>query len=268
MTAEKNPFARFLTHFEQGHVLFNEGDEGEEMYIIQSGKVAIKKKVKEGADAVLAILEKGDFFGEMAVLERLPRSATAELIEAGDIIVIAGDTFGDMIKANPEIAVRMLRKYSIRLRETNKQIEQILAMGGAGAAAAKPMKAQEISAPPPSAPTTTISGEAQAYFVSIATGNVFPVFKSDSLIGRFDSVTGMRPEVDLTGEDQSRNISRRHARVVIKDGQFFVAEEIGTMNGTFLNGKKLANGVLTPIQDGDEFMLCRLGLIFRTSLPR
>jgi CRP-like cAMP-binding protein len=265
MTAEKNPFARFLTHFEQGHVLFSEGDDGEEMYIIQSGKVAIKKKVKDGADATLAILEKGDFFGEMAVLERLPRSATAELIEAGDIIVIAGDTFGDMIKANPEIAVRMLRKYSIRLRETNKQIEQILAKGGTGV---KPVKAQEISAPPAPAPTTTIAGEAQAYFVSIATGNVFPVFKTDSLIGRFDSVTGMAPEVDLTGEDQSRNISRRHARVVIKDGQFFVAEEIGTMNGTFLNGKKLANGVLTPIADGDEFMLCRLGLIFRTSLPR
>jgi hypothetical protein len=91
-----------------------------------------------------------------------------------------------------------------------------------------------------------------AYFISQSTGNVFPVFKSDALIGRFDSVTGMRPEVDLTNEDQSRNISRRHARLVIKDGKPFVAEEIGTMNGTFLNGKKLANGVLTPI--GDELV--------------
>jgi CRP-like cAMP-binding protein len=260
MSGEKNPFAKFLTHFEQGHVLFTEGDEGEEMYIIQSGKVAIKKKVKE-ADATLAVLEKGDFFGEMSVLERLPRSATAEVVEAGDLIVIAGDTFGDMIKANPEIAVRMLRKYSIRLRETNRQIEAILAQGGAGKGAMP--KAQEIQAAPP-APTTTLTAEAVAYFVSIATGNVFPVFKTDSLIGRFDSVTGMRPEIDLSNEDQSRNISRRHARIVIKDGQFFVAEEIGTMNGTFLNGKKLANGVLTPIHDGDEFMLCRLGLTFKT----
>ena len=94
-------------------------------------------------------------------------------------------------------------------------------------------------------------------------GNVFPVFKSDSLIGRFDSVTGMGPEVDLTNEDQSRNISRRHARLVVKDGKYFVAEEIGTMNGTFLNGKKMATGVLTPIQDGDELVLCRLPLTFR-----
>ena len=107
-----------------------------------------------------------------------------------------------------------------------------------------------------------------AYFISKASGNVFPVFKTDSLIGRFDSVTGMRPEVDLTNEDQSRNISRRHARLVIKDGKPFVAEEIGTMNGTFLNGQKLANGVLTPINDGDELMLCRLPLTFRLPSPK
>jgi len=74
----------------------------------------------------------------------------------------------------------------------------------------------------------------------------------------------MTPEIDLTNEDQSRNISRRHARLVIKDGKFFVAEEIGTMNGTFLNGQRLPNGVLTPLKDGDELVLCRLGLTFKT----
>ena len=110
----------------------------------------------------------------------------------------------------------------------------------------------------------TLQAEAKAYFISISTGNVFPVFSNEALLGRFDSVTGMRPEVDLTNEDQSRNISRRHARLVIKDGAFFIAEEIGTMNGTFLNGKKLANGVLTPIKDGDELILCRLALSFKS----
>ena len=48
MTAEKNPFAKFLTHYKKGTVLFQEGDEGEEMYIIQSCKVAIKKRVQHG----------------------------------------------------------------------------------------------------------------------------------------------------------------------------------------------------------------------------
>jgi len=257
MAGDKNPFAKFLTHFKKGAVLFLEGDQGEEMYIIQSGRVAIKKKV-QNSDTVLAVLEKGDFFGEMAVLERMPRSATAEVVEDGDLIVINGEIFGDMIKANPEIAVRMLRKYSIRLRDANRQLEQILASRGAA-----PLEAtREVH---PAAPPTsnTLQTEALAYFISNSSGNVFPVFKSDALIGRFDSVTGMRPEVDLTHEDQSRNISRRHARLVVKDGKYFIAEEIGTMNGTFLNGKKLPTGVLIPINDGDELTLCRLSLMFK-----
>jgi CRP-like cAMP-binding protein len=258
MTAEKNPFAKFLTHFDNGQVLFHEGDDGDDMYIIQSGRVAIKKKVKD-SDTTLAVLEKGDFFGEMAILERMPRSATAEVIEEGDLIVISGEMFGDMIKANPEIAVRMLRKQSIRLRETNRQLESVMAHGGISA----PPPADAAPVVPPST-SGTLQAEAKAYFISPSTGNVFPVFSNEALLGRFDSVTGQSPEVDLTKEDQSRNISRRHARLVVKDGKFFIAEEIGTMNGTFLNGKKLTNGVLTPIKDGDEITLCRLVLNFKT----
>lgn len=260
MAGEKDPFSQLLKRYPKGHVLFTEGDEGEEMYILRSGKVAIKKKVPHG-EVTLAILEKGDFFGEMAILERMPRSATAEMAEEGDLVVIGGDVFGDMIKNTPEIAVRMLRKYSIRLRETTKQMEQM--SPGVSAGGGVP-EAQE---PPTRPPGRAVQTEALAYFVSKPTGNVFPVFKSDSLIGRYDSVTGMSPEVDLTNEDQSRNISRRHARLVIKEGKPFVAEEIGTMNGTFLNGQKLANGVLTPVKDGDELTLCRLSLTFRVAKP-
>jgi pSer/pThr/pTyr-binding forkhead associated (FHA) protein len=55
---------------------------------------------------------------------------------------------------------------------------------------------------------------------------------------------------------------------VTKEGKHFVAEEIGTMNGTFLNGEKLPTGVLTPIKDGDELTLCRLSITFRVPGPR
>ncbi len=147
--------------------------------------------------------------------------------------------------------------------------DSIRATGTATCSARGPV-ARTTSSPPFSSATTpcgrlagTLQAEALCFFISPSTGNVFPVFKSDVLIGRYDSVTGTSPEVDLSNEDQSRNISRRHARLVHKDQQFFVAEEIGTMNGTFLNGSKLTNGVLTPIHDGDELMLCRLALTFK-----
>jgi pSer/pThr/pTyr-binding forkhead associated (FHA) protein len=165
----------------------------------------------------------------------------------------------------------MLRKYSLRLRETTRQIEDLAAKAEANVVAGVVPEAE-------SSPATSESPEAQgpeeakaapqhteaiAYFISKASGNVFPVFKPDALIGRYDSVTGSTPEVDLTQEDAARNISRRHARLVTKDGQHFVAEEIGTMNGTFLNNEKIPTGVLTPIKDGDELTLCRLSITFR-----
>jgi CRP-like cAMP-binding protein len=267
MSPEKDPFAQFLKHFDEGTVLFEEGDEGEELYIIRAGKVAIKKRVPHGK-ITLAILEKGDFFGEMAMLEHIPRTAAAEMAESGKLIVINSEVFGDMIKANPEIAVRMLRKYSLRLRETTKQIEDLAAKAEANVVGGVVPEAESspVAAAEPetgeakAAPQQT---EAIAYFISKASGNVFPVFKSDALIGRYDSVTGSTPEVDLTQEDAARNISRRHARLVTKDGQHFVAEEIGTMNGTFLNNEKIPTGVLTPIKDGDELTLCRLSITFR-----
>jgi hypothetical protein len=266
MSAEKDAFARFLKHFPKGTALFAEGDEGEDMYIIRSGKVAIKKKVAHG-EIVVAVLEKGDFFGEMAMLEHLPRSAGAEMTEDGDLIVIGSEVFGDMVKSNPEIAVRMLRKYCLRLRDTTKQIEDLAAKAEEAAAAGTPTGTtleRPALAAKPAAPQ---QAEALAYFISKASGNVFPVFKHDSLIGRYDSVTGQTPEVDLTNEDSARNISRRHARIVVKEGAPFVAEEIGTMNGTYLNGQKMPTGVLTPIKDGDELTLCRLTLTFRLPTP-
>jgi len=261
----KDPFARFLKHYDRGTILFNEGDEGEEMYIIRSGKVAIKKRVPHG-EVTVAMFEKGDFFGEIAMLERIARTATAEMAEAGDLIVIDSETLSDMIKSNPEIAVRMLRKYSLRLRETTKRIEDLAAKADVDRDASGVRTVQPRA--PAEKPAAPQQAEASGYFISKASGNVFPVFKSDALIGRYDSVTGMTPDVDLTQEDAARNISRRHARIVTKDGQHFVAEEIGTMNGTFLNGQKLPTGVLTPIHDGDDLTLCRLALTFRLAAPK
>jgi CRP-like cAMP-binding protein len=266
MSAEKDSFARFLKHYTKGTVLFNEGDEGEDMYIIRSGQVAIKKRVPHG-DKVVAVLEKGDFFGEMAMLERIPRTAGAEMVEDGDLIVIGSEIFGDMVKSHPEVAVRMLRKYSLRLRETTKQIEELAVKAAAAPVASESGSTLEQAPAEPPRAAAPQQAEALAYFISKASGNVFPVFKPDALIGRYDSVTGQSPEVDLTNEDSARNISRRHARLVIRDGKPFVAEEIGTMNGTYLNGTRLATGVLTPIKDEDELTLCRLGLTFRLPSP-
>lgn len=259
MSGKESPFAKFLTQFKTGDFIFRQGQEGDEMYIVQSGQVAIRKTIGKQR-TTLNVLEKGDFFGEMSVLERLPRTADAEVVEDAGVITINSATFGEMIRSNPEIAVRMLRKYSMRMREYSEQLEKLMTEANVVEPAGLPDVDQPSKAPEGTVPSTAT---ARAYFVAKESGKIYPVYKDEVLIGRYDSVTGHRPEVDLTDEDNNRNVSRRHARLLYKDATHFIAEEIGTMNGTYINGNRIPTGVLTPIKDGDEITLCRVPVIFK-----
>jgi len=118
-------YSRFGKKIPAGTALFQEGDRGEEMYIIQSGKVKISKRIR-GVEKTLATLEKGEFFGEMAILNDKPRSATAETLEECEMLVIDRKTFDALIRGNVEIAVRFIKRLADRLRETNDQMEALM----------------------------------------------------------------------------------------------------------------------------------------------
>ena len=118
-------FSRFGRNIPAGTVLFQEGDRGEEMYILQSGRVKISKRIR-GVEKTLATLEKGEFFGEMAILNDKPRSATAETIDECSMLVIDRKTFDALIRGNVEIAVRFIKRLADRLRETNEQMEALM----------------------------------------------------------------------------------------------------------------------------------------------
>jgi CRP/FNR family cyclic AMP-dependent transcriptional regulator len=118
-------FSRFGKKIPAGTVLFHEGDRGEEMFIVQSGKVKISKKIR-GVEKTLATLEKGEFFGEMAILNDKPRSASAETLEVCDMLVIDRKTFDALLRSNVEIAIRFIKRLADRLRETNDQMEALM----------------------------------------------------------------------------------------------------------------------------------------------
>ncbi len=118
-------FEKFGKIIPKGTVLFREGDIGQEMYIIQSGRVKISKTVRN-IEKTLSVIGKGEFFGEMAILNDKPRSATAEVVDDSEILVIDRNTFETMIKGNTEIALRIIKKLSQRLQEADNQIENLL----------------------------------------------------------------------------------------------------------------------------------------------
>ncbi|MBI3181306.1 MAG: Crp/Fnr family transcriptional regulator [Myxococcales bacterium] len=125
MRAEETLFNRFGKEFPKGTVLFREGEPGKEMFVLQSGKVAICKQVRD-VEKVLATLGPGEFFGEMALISNKPRNATAQVSEDARLLVIDPKTFEGMIRGNSEIAVRMIKKLAERLSEADAQIENLL----------------------------------------------------------------------------------------------------------------------------------------------
>ncbi|MGE5234533.1 MAG: cyclic nucleotide-binding domain-containing protein [Acidobacteriota bacterium] len=246
-TGGKRPQSSYTTEFKGGEFVFREGDLGTDMYIVQEGRVEILQKARDGSEKVLATLEKGDFFGEMSVLEDLPRTASARAAGDAKLLQINGATFDQMLRGNPEIAVRMMRKLSRRLRETDRVLREALGTSGPSGV--------------PELPTPEVAHEAAGpqRLVHKKSGmEFFLATSSESTIGRRDPVTGIHPDIDLTPVDSQRSISRRHAKIYRRSNKFFVAEEIGTMNGTFVNNVRIETGVPAEIKDGDEV---RFGVI-------
>jgi CRP/FNR family cyclic AMP-dependent transcriptional regulator len=116
---------RFARDFTPGTVLFEEGQPGDYMYVIQSGEVEIRRMVGE-TERVLAILRPGEFLGEMAILNGRPRSATAVVKVPSRLVVIEGKTFEAMLRARPEIAMRIIKALALRLESANQQVELLL----------------------------------------------------------------------------------------------------------------------------------------------
>ena len=184
--------------FKEGELVFREGDLGTEMYIILEGKVEIFNELTEETQ-ILAILEKGDFFGEMSILDDMPRAATARALTDVKVIPINGSTFDQMLRANPEIAVRMMRKLSRRLRETDELLKSTLGTGGGGTRIRTPGEMPVLSEQTP--------GEGPEKLIHIGSGMEFPLSRSsETTIGRKDPVTGIQPDIDLTPVDSQRSI--------------------------------------------------------------
>jgi len=116
---------RFARDFKAGTVLFNEGQPGQDMYVVLQGQVEIRRNVGE-TEHVLAVLMPGDFFGEMAILNQRPRSATAVTRIDSRLLVIEGRMFEAMLRARPEIALRIIKALAMRLENANQHVELLL----------------------------------------------------------------------------------------------------------------------------------------------
>ena len=104
-----------------GETLFKEGDAGDEMYLIRSGRIKIVKDL-EGATKTLAVIGEGEFFGEMALLDKSPRSAAAIAESDAKLIIVDRDAFLSSVNKNPFIKY-IIETLTTRLRKTNNMLK-------------------------------------------------------------------------------------------------------------------------------------------------
>ncbi len=122
---------RFTRTFDPGAAICREGEEGEEMYIIQSGKVRVSKEFG-GKTHVVSVLEKGDFFGEMAIVNRIQRTATVTAIDRVELLVFDREGLQNMIARNTRIALTIIDKLCRRLQTAHLKIQHLVKRDAAG----------------------------------------------------------------------------------------------------------------------------------------
>lgn len=256
--AGRDDIKQFQVEVANGEFIYQEGEPSVGMYVIERGEVELLKQYA-GASRRVASLEAGDFFGEMSLLEGGARDASARASGAVRLLRIDPSTFDRVVREFPEIPIRMLYKLARRLREREE----------ADARAAQiAMGSLKLSPPAPPQPEPRADAEKtvlrtaptlQAVLEHRLSGTRFVLPPlGEVVVGRVDRSTGQTPEIDLTAIDTTRSTGRRHARVVWRDGSYFLREEAGTRNGTFVNGRRVQSGEEVALADGDRL---KFGLI-------
>ncbi len=230
-----------LERFSAGTTIFREGEPGYEMFIIFSGKVRILRTVG-GVGEELAVLRKGDFFGEMAVLEDFPeRSATAEAITDVELLRL-GKSDLEAFLANSKAALSLLERLSARLRETTERLAKLTQS-----------HIRETLLPPGPASQGI---EAWAVLVHAPSGRLFPLRPvGETRLGRHDPTTGITPEVDLSSLDPEHSVSRRHAIIRAQEDGLYLVEVNEQTNGTFVNTVRLVTHKPYQLMDADWVQL-------------
>lgn len=115
--------------YADGELIVREGEDSRDMFVIQSGSVRISKSVGD-RELELAILHRGDFFGEMSLLESLPRDASARAVGDARLLVISAGALLVRMRRDPTFGFEMLHKLSGRIRSLNLRLVRLLEASG------------------------------------------------------------------------------------------------------------------------------------------
>ncbi len=110
--------------YSNGEVIARQGEIGDCMYVVQRGQVEIVLERPDGSETAVGVIEAGDLFGEMAIIEKQRRSATARAMGETRVLTVDRRTFLRRVKEDPTLALNILRSLSHRIRNMNHELEE------------------------------------------------------------------------------------------------------------------------------------------------
>jgi CRP/FNR family cyclic AMP-dependent transcriptional regulator len=114
-----------VRRFRRGETVFHVGDPGDALFVVMSGSIKITLPADTGDEAILATLRPGDFFGELALLDGAPRSATAVAIEPTETYILARDRFRELIATEPIMREALLATLAAEVRRLTHHVEEL-----------------------------------------------------------------------------------------------------------------------------------------------
>jgi len=125
VTIQKIGSVGFSKKYSKDEIIFREDDPGSAMFVILTGKVKVVRTSNDGREVILTILSQYDFFGEMALLDGLSRSASVIATEESELFIIQREEFLNLLKLHPEISINLLQELTQRLRAADLKIKSL-----------------------------------------------------------------------------------------------------------------------------------------------
>lgn len=123
--------------YRQGEAIFQQGDPGQMLYLVESGQVRIYIQDEEGQETSVTLCGPGDMFGELAVIDGLPRSASAVAMDDTVVHILGRDRFREHMRRSPQLALNFMKTLSVRVRYSTQQVSSLALLDTPGRLARK-----------------------------------------------------------------------------------------------------------------------------------
>jgi len=229
--------------YKKNEKIYSQGEKEGSIFVIRKGRINIERKINDKVEIVREARE-GEIIGISSTLSNSPRIYTAKAIEDDTTVVeLPPHIFNNILNKNPEISINILKNCSKRILDIEGKLF------ASGKQVDEQTKEKTDEGP---LPVLTIHPSNRKYTLS----------KEINTVGRKVPSINYSPDVDLSDEDKGKFISRRHAVIFFDEKEYFIKEEMGVINGTFLNNKKLKAGIPYKLSNNDKIRFCNIEATF------